>query len=118
MKNLAIVRVIDDVRDYLKQRGLLRETLFCSHEEWISRGETLCTDSDFTIISMADLANISNGWTEETDAAWEDLTDFAESRGCWIERGYLWSLHFYPLDRECAQGIVCLVPKDQGEIHQ
>ena len=70
-----------------------------SQAEWDARNEPIGGRSLMTIVAEGELYGILNGHYRAgaRDVSLERLTEWAQKHGLYIEQGYGWSWHFYPL---------------------
>lgn len=68
-------------------------------ESWKKRNESIGSSSVCTLVAEGKLNHILNGYIKPSgkDLTLEILQKIAKKHGCYVEQGYAWSWHFYPI---------------------
>ena len=68
-------------------------------ESWKKRNESIGYSSVCTLVAEGKLNHILNGYIKPSgkDLTLEILQKIAKKHGCYVEQGYAWSWHFYPI---------------------
>jgi hypothetical protein len=81
---------------WLKTHGMDKDTRVYTHDEWRKRGETIGNEALVSIASEGlfyDFLNRAEAWDGRTE---RDYQAFIKRLGLFQERGFSWSVHFYP----------------------
>lgn len=88
---------VDKLRDAV-DRWLIRNGFhpitWYTPEQWRTKGEDICIDADLHAVIDGDFAAVVDRAATDEFA---DLDDLFRSYGYWLERGFAWSIHLYPL---------------------
>ena len=92
LKNLA--RMKHALTEWAIKESILDDASFLTHKEWNDRGEKIHNDALMVlVIDGSGIFSLLNNGCDTTE-----FDDLVESFGFWYERGYSWSLGFYPTD--------------------
>ena len=85
------------VQAWINYRELGR-VRFVSKADWQKRGETVCPNAELTMITEEAQRLVHSLNYEIDDELWAEFDKLLERLGYWFELGFVWSVHFYPLD--------------------
>ena len=75
------------------------DTRVYDETEWAERGESVGRGSSLTLISEGELNHLLNGHARAFpgDLTGQGLQELAGRHGYYVEQGFSWSWHFYPV---------------------
>jgi hypothetical protein len=88
--------LIADVKKFIKK---YKDAKVLTNAEWESKGEKMCDNAMLHLTAEGELNHLLNGYAHYPSCKKADLklNAIAKKHGFWIEHGYAWSWHFYPL---------------------